>query len=677
MLLLLTSTAWAICFTDSLDTRVEADDAGFVRRDRWSIYVETGRAECARLVFADDGGSLTDLRIRIRHPDERTKRPDPEERWEDLAPDERSLRPGAVLHLPELRFGDTVELEMERHYDERMIWEPASWGPVATARLSWIGAAPALHLAAGMPEPAGEQEWTFQDVRSAELTATFGTPGSRAVSTPASEQTIERDWTISEDLSRKVIERRSAHVRAGEHVAISFPGDAQHVACEAVEVDDLDVDLESVRVPRGCAFLAGEDMDVLLGAQWTLPRPAIGGELTLREASPIASVTLDVNAPSGAVAIVATGHARLFGTREHMQVQAQSLAPATPEGVCDPVVSWRVVQHGSTDVLVDGEAALGVVTRRALTAGNPAPALPMGVRTRQPNHEVIAAILEYVRDQARPGALPTTDAVEPRKLARVRRSGWATPWEMAVLLTRYLRQTHVDAVPMMARSARHGVADPLNPWSYGDGAVVRVHIDDRELWLDPSCLQCAVGEIDPELWGASLFDELRTTLPAAPPSSQERIYTFTDGVGSLRATFTGASAVRLRLELADVRLSERASWLAAHFGGDTLTDIEGLEPGAVLTLEVAGIRIVDPVQLRPARWSIHPDGEPRVRLPVEGTETVIVHGLSGAGPHHVERAGLVYDRIVTDDSVEERITVAAPIVAREDALAFLASIDAE
>jgi hypothetical protein len=57
---------------------------------------------------------------------------------------------------------------------------------------------------------------------------------------------------------------------------------------------------------------------------------------------------------------------------------------------------------------------------------------------------------------------------------------------MAILLARYLRQTHVDAVPMMARSPRHGPADPSNPWSYGDGAVVRVRLDDRELWIDPS-----------------------------------------------------------------------------------------------------------------------------------------------------------------------------------------------
>jgi len=132
----------------------------------------------------------------------------------------------------------------------------------------------------------------------------------------------------------------------------------------------------------------------------------------------------------------------------------------------------------------------------------------------------------------------------------------------------------------------------------------------------------------------------------------------------------------VRLALADVRLSERASWLAAHFGGDTLTSIEGIEPGAVLTFEVEGIRIVDPVQLRPGRWSIHDAGEPRVRIPIEGTETVIVRGLPGSSPHHVERAGLVYDRIVTKDSVEERITVADPIVAREDALAFLAAVAA-
>ena len=674
MLLLLASTAWAICFTDLLETRVEAQEDGFVRRDRWSIYVETGRAECSRLPFVDDGGSLTALKIRIRHSDERTKRPDAAERWEELAPDERTLRPGAVLHLPELHFGDTVELDMERHYDAGMIWRPAVWGPVATARLAWTGAAPALHLAAGMPEPAGEQEWTFIDVGSAELSATFGTPATHVSSVPASEQTIEREWTIGEDLSRKVIEKRSAHMLPGMHLAIPFPMGATDVGCLGAALGGIE---ESVQLTRGCAYVATEEGDVLLGAQWSLPRPAIGGDLTLREGSSVASVTLDVNAPSGAVAIVANGDARVLGTREHAQVQAKTLAPATPEGVSDPFVSWRVVRHGSTDVLVDGDAALAVVARRAAAASMPEPALPAGIRVARADDSVIAPVLEYVRAQVRPGVLPTMNAVEPRKLSRVRRSGWASPWEMAVLLARYLRQTHVDAVPMMARSPRHGPADPLNPWSYGDGAVVRVRIDDRELWIDPSCLQCAVGEIDPELWGASLLDESRTVLPQAPPSSESRRYTFTPGgQGSLRATFTGASAVRLRLALADVRLSDRPSWLAAYFGGDTLTSIEGIEPGAVLAIEVEGIRVVDPVELRPGRWSIHDAGEPRVRLPMEGTETVVVQGLAGGAARHVERAGLVYDRIVTADGFEERITVADPIVAREDALAFLAAIAA-
>jgi hypothetical protein len=674
VLLLLVSTAWAICFVDVLDTRVQSDEDGFVRRDRWSIYVETGRAECAQLEFADDGGELTDLRIRIRHPDERTKRPDAAERWEELAPDARTLRPGAVLHLPELRFGDTVDLEMERRYGGGFTWQPAVWGPVGKARLAWSGAAPALHLAADMPEPAGEQEWTFTDVGSAELTATFGTPASHPVTVMANEQTVERSWTILSDLGRSVVETRSAPGRAGEHLAIAFPDSAMDVTCRAQGSTVPDV----VRLPRGCVIQTDEEMDVVLEGQWSLPRPAIGGDVTLREPIPIASTTLDVNEPSGAIAIIANGDARVLGTREHLQVQAKALAPATPEGVSDPVVSWRVVGHGATDVLVDGDQALGVVARRALTASNPSPALPMGVRTRQPNDEVIAAILEYVRDQVRPGALPTTDTVEPRKLARVRRSGWASSWEMAVLLANYLRQTHVDAEPMMARSPRHGPPDPLNPWSYGDGAVVRMRIDDRELWIDPSCLQCAVGEIDPELWGASLLDETRTVLPQAPPSSQEREYTFSsDGVGSLRATFTGVSALRLRLALSDVRLADRSAWLAAHFGGDTLTSIEGLEPGAVLTLEVEGIRIVDPLQLRPGRWSIHENGEPRVRLPMEGTETVVVHGLPGGSPRHVERAGLVYDRIVTADSAEERITVADPVVSRVDVLSFLAQIAAE
>ena len=65
-----------------------------------------------------------------------------------------------------------------------------------------------------------------------------------------------------------------------------------------------------------------------------------------------------------------------------------------------------------------------------------------------------------------------------------------------------------------------------------------------------------------------------------------------------------------------------------------------------------------------------------MRLPIDGTETVIVRGATGGNALHVERVGLVYDRIVTADSIEERIAVADPIVARADALAFLEAIGA-
>jgi hypothetical protein len=677
VLLLLASTAWANCFYDELDTRVEAADGGFVRRDRWSIYVETGRAECAALAFEDDGATVTDLRIRIRHPDERTRRPDAAERWEELAPDGRELRPGAVLHLPELRFGDTLELEIERRYDGGWVWRPAVWGPVGIARLTHTGPAPELRLEPEMLEPASGSEWTFTDVRSTELAATFGTPAVRVATAPATGPTIEREWTIGADLSRRVVELRSAHMLPGTHLAIGVPESARDVRCMPVTLGPAPSEVEPVLLGRGCAFIADREADVSLRAEWSLPDPAIGGEVSLRELVPIESSTLEVRETSGAVALVASGEVRVLGSGAHGQAQARGLAAATSEGVMDPVVSWRIVRHGSTDVLAAREAALAFVARRAVAASIPEPGLPVGMRYARADDAAIATILAHVREQVRPGVLPGTSAVEPRKLLQVRRSGWASPWEMALLLTRYLRQVRVDAVPMMVRARRHGPADPLDPWSYADGAVVRVREGERELWIDPSCPQCAVGEIGPELWGGDVLHESLTTLPAAPRSTRERHYTFgPDGEGSLRATFTGPAAVRLRLALADVRLRDRPAWLATHFGGTTLTSIDGIEPGGSLTLEVGGIRVADLAELRPARWTIQPDGEPRVRLPIEGTETVIVRGATGGHALHVERAGLIYDRIVTPDGVEERIEVADPVVTRADALAFLAAIDA-
>jgi hypothetical protein len=133
--------------------------------------------------------------------------------------------------------------------------------------------------------------------------------------------------------------------------------------------------------------------------------------------------------------------------------------------------------------------------------------------------------------------------------------------------------------------------------------------------------------------------------------------------------------LRVRTALADVRLDERAAWLTAHFRGTTLTSIDGIEPGASLAVEVDGIHLSDLRELRPGRWEIHPDGEPRVRLPTEGSEEVVVRGAVGSAvPLHVERAGLRYDRTVSGDAVTERIEVGDPIVPRAEALAFLAAI---
>ena len=78
----------------------------------------------------------------------------------------------------------------------------------------------------------------------------------------------------------------------------------------------------------------------------------------------------------------------------------------------------------------------------------PQPGLGLMFKGREADWEVVGEVLAHLRRQVVEGALTGVHPLKPRRLQRARRSRWATPWEQALLLTRYLRQLKIDALPV-------------------------------------------------------------------------------------------------------------------------------------------------------------------------------------------------------------------------------------
>jgi hypothetical protein len=409
---------------------------------------------------------------------------------------------------------------------------------------------------------------------------------------------------------------------------------------------------------------------------WRHAGPRLAGEWVMRDPfDRIERARLRILSDASRLEVMAPG-ARVERDGNGLVVEAVDLHPATPEGVRQPVVSWRVARHGELSVLAGRADALEVVARRAVRASVPEPAARIATDRRaigQPSYEVqvVAGLLSYVRAQVHRGRLPGQRAIEPRRLLEARRSRWATPWESALLLARYLRQLRVAARPMPVRAPRSGAGDPWSPVAFDDGAVVRVAMADAVVWLDPSCAVCAPGEIDPSLWGGRVLDEELTALPDSPGGTVTWRLEL-EGEGSVR--FTGTEATRLRQDLARVAIDARPAFLLARLGAAELGDVLGLDPGSEIAIEIRG---VDPARSTALAFAeVFPAGEPSVVTPWVGTHRLTARlGTAPASqPVVVEAAGARYERRVVESAGEwvglESLTFTGPVVPRTTMLAI-------
>ena len=244
----------------------------------------------------------------------------------------------------------------------------------------------------------------------------------------------------------------------------------------------------------------------------------------------------------------------------------------------EAVASWRVVRHEGHSVLASRADVLSQIAAGALAASIPEPGIGLQFKGREADWVVVDEVLVHIRRQVVEGRLTTVHPLKPRGLQKARRSRWATPWEQALLLTRYLRQLKIDALPVPVRPVVDGVVEAAVPEGY-TAAVVRVRIDGEQRWIDPACGVCAVGELRPGLWGGQALSADLEVLPARPGHSIWKLQGTTRGeVQSFTLKLTAPWSISLRRYLTRFPVPDRGGeilgWLAISQG--QILDHEGI-----------------------------------------------------------------------------------------------------
>lgn len=371
--------------------------------------------------------------------------------------------------------------------------------------------------------------------------------------------------------------------------------------------------------------------------------------------------------PEGPGRLVLAGGAFAVSVTGEVRVERGETSVAVDVGP-GGAVEWRDAAS-----IPDRAALLQEVALAAITASMPEPGLPLEFKGRKKDPTAVDDVLALVREQVVPGRLPTYHPLLPRPLAEARRSGWASPWEMALLLTRYLRQLGIDALPAPVRPVEAGPGDPAMPSGWTEAAVL---LRESGTWIAPTCAMCAAGELPPAFDGAMVLAEGIDRLPAATPGSRTRTarVAMGDRLATVEVELRGADALALRTRLLALPPRDR---LASIAPGAEVLGHEGLStPGASVHLRLGGVPL-DGTSL-PADWPVpDPEGPATAILPWRTSwEDRITFEGAALLPETVERVapGLRWTRTVSVDSVVERLDVTSRTVDRAETVGFFAEI---
>jgi hypothetical protein len=358
--------------------------------------------------------------------------------------------------------------------------------------------------------------------------------------------------------------RRTVRIPAGVGAhRFWFPPGVTGGGCAAVaQGADTAVSMGQV----GCALEARLDGPVTLSLWWRVSHASSAMEWTLAPGESLEISDAEVLA-AGLDASATDGISRFVGPGQ---------------------VSVRVTRLGDVEI---PDTALEAVRFGARSRSMVEPGVGVEYKGTEVGVADLLPLLERLRERVVPGQLPGQHPLKPRYLLNVRASGWATPWESALILSRYLEQLGFDARPLPVRPRAMGVAAAGAPIGY-TGAVVRVQKGGERVWLDPSCRACGLDEIAPEFWGGAVFDDQIEFVPSVPKST----------VGQqlngdvLHVHLSGPAAVTFRHFVMELPRSDPLGpKIAALFGGPGahLRSAEGInELGTPveLTIEVQSLK---------------------------------------------------------------------------------------
>jgi hypothetical protein len=263
---------------------------------------------------------------------------------------------------------------------------------------------------------------------------------------------------------------------AGSRRQVWFPEGAHGLLC-AARADDVELTVSVTG--HGCAFDAPPADHLEVRATWEERGASATGEWWLE-----------------------AGESLIF-TED--TIRWAGLEPSrTTAGLVFMGPGWVTVQLSildGRDVVVN---AVAEVETGARYASIPEPGLGLSYKGREGGLEMVDEITALVQAQLQNGTLRGTHPLKPRPLMVVRRSGWGTPWEQALILARYLGQIGLAATALPVRPTERGEGLMGAPEGY-TGAVVRVIDGAKTVWVEPSCRACAISQMSRSLEGGAIF----------------------------------------------------------------------------------------------------------------------------------------------------------------------------
>ncbi|MCB9676586.1 MAG: hypothetical protein H6737_15830 [Alphaproteobacteria bacterium] len=540
---------------------------------------DTGWTESAHIEVLSEGScDHVDLRlpagVRLGRLKARTHLSDGTKRRIDEARQRRVVRDlagdGAIrLYAPELIPGDRVDIDVIREHPP----DAYTWAPAGSRYASLVTSVPYDVPEGANPDRTGIWVANAPDTLQVVLPHPVGSRGDDAVGAlaPVTDAKAEvlLELLVPGEPMRTLYPGGGSSLRTAWTVSLP-DGDARRGLVLPVPMAATEVAIEGTHIRR--------DDSVVL---WAEPG----------EAKPhrVSWVTPDAPVYGEKLA--------LAGAEVTQTVQIEDGRIRWQDGE-----TWWLGAIGVRAIVPDRSLLVRALENRFRRAAIPEPAIPPALRGRATDWEMIAQLKPELARRAGVADLPLAPLF-PRRLVKARKTGALTSVEAALVLWLQANQARVPAAWAVVRPASEGPGWHTSPAGYDEG-LVAVNIDGTTRWIDPACRVCGAFEIRPDLEDADML----SPIGIHTPDVREGALAVTDADGTRTVEMSGPAALSLRLWLAAIPSSERATALAERFGGPgaTLAASEKLaEAGSDLKVVVTlpdGAGVPDPLAPPDGDW---------------------------------------------------------------------------